>query len=74
MTSLSDGDIRRELLAVHATLELLLRHHQLRDEANAAALLRPVVYSPLTLRTELTTKGLAAILRADFPDPQGESQ
>jgi hypothetical protein len=74
VTGLSDDDIRRELHAVHATLELLLRHHQLRDESNAAVLLRPVIYSPLTLRTELTTKGLAAVLRAEFPDPQGETQ
>jgi hypothetical protein len=36
------------LLAVRATLELAVRHHQLRDEATAAGLLRPVVYSPLT--------------------------
>jgi hypothetical protein len=74
VTGLSDDDIRRELHAVHAKLELLLRHHQLRDEANAALFVRPVVYSPLTLRTELTTKGLAAILRADFPEPQGDQQ
>jgi hypothetical protein len=74
VTGLTDDDIRRELLAVHATLELLLRHHQLRDEANAALFLRPVVYSPLTLRAELTTKAMGAILRAEFPEPQGDQQ
>ncbi len=73
MTALSE-DARRELATVLDTLRSTLRHHQLRDEAAAVMLSRPVVYSPLTVRLEFATKGLAALLRHDFPNPQGESE
>lgn len=73
MTGLSD-DARRELATVLETLKTTLRHHQLRDEAAAVMVARPVVYSPLTLRLEFAANGLAALLRHDFPETQGDTQ
>jgi hypothetical protein len=71
VTGLS-GDARAELTIVLDTLRVALRHHRLRDEAAAVMVGRPVVYSPLTVRLEFATNGLAALIRHDFPGPEGE--
>lgn len=71
MTGLT-GDARSELATVLETLRTALRHHQLRDEAAAVMVGRPVVYSPLTTRLEFATKGLSALIRHEFPTPEGD--
>jgi hypothetical protein len=66
-------DIGGELRTVLSTIEDALAHHRYSDQA-AGALYGNEVTTPLTVRLEFAAKGLSALIRHEFPDPQGESQ